>query len=230
MAWLMRTPWFFVFCVVPLAVSAGGTLPAGDLPDVVARINSVAITRADFEARLAQSRSMNPGRFDAMAPEEKVRAIVRALNGMIQRELEVQEARRQGIVVGDAEVEREMEALKRSAAAQGGVERMLADYGITPAQWQEETRRNLLMQKLEESRYMKIPVTEDEIRREFESSWQDKTPPTSKDFDEHRKHMRMIVQQRKWTIEQRKLWLKPLMDAADIWRWTPAETGKENRQ
>lgn len=226
----MRTLLFLtLLCLAPFSAAVGEGRPEG-LPDVVARINGVAIARADFEARLAQSRSMNPARFDAMAPEEKSRAIVRTLNGMIQRELEVQEAHRRGIVAGDAEVEHELEALKRSAAAKGGVERMLAEYGITLAQWREETRRNLLIRKLEESQSMKIPVSEDEIRREFEGFWQEKTPPTPKDLDEHREHMRMVVQQRKWTIEQRRLWLKPLADAADIWRWTPAQPAKENRR
>ncbi len=225
----MRTLLLLALCLAPFSAAIGEERPEGP-PDVVARINGVAITRADFEARLAQSRSMNPVRFDAMAPEEKNRAIVRTLNGMIQRELEVQEARRQGIAAGDAEVEHELEALKRSAAARGGVERMLADYGITPAQWREETRRNLLIRKLEESQSMKIPVSEDELRREFEGFWQEKTPPTPQDLAEHREHMRMVVQQRKWTIEQRKLWLKPLADAAEIWRWTPAQPAKENRR
>ena len=45
-----------------------------DLPAIVARINGTAVTRAQFEARLAQSRSMNPERFDHMTAVERNRA------------------------------------------------------------------------------------------------------------------------------------------------------------
>lgn len=44
-----------------------------DLPEIVAHINGTSITRVQFEARLAQSRSMNPERFDNRQPWSKAK-------------------------------------------------------------------------------------------------------------------------------------------------------------
>lgn len=193
------------------------------LPEIVARVNDVAITRTQFETRLAQSRSMNPALFDAMGTEEKARAMVRVLNGMIQRELEVREARRRKMAVPETEVDRALAELETVYSNKGGLKQALADFNITLEQWKEETRRNLLIERLEVSQYRKIAVSDEEIRQEFiENFWKEKQPPSSKDFDEHREHMRYVIQQRKWAAEGRKKWMQSLADAAQIWRWTPA--------
>lgn len=218
---------WLVTAALPATAESGDT-GLHQLPEVVARVNDVAITGAQLEARIAQSRSMNPALFDAMGPEEKTRAIVRALNGMIQRELEVQEARRRGITVSGEEVDRGLAELEAAYANKGGFKQALADFQITPGQWKEETRRNLLIRKLEESQLSRIPVSEEEIREEFRSFWKETQPPSPKDLDDHREHMRFVVQQRRWTLQQRKEWMRSLVDAARLWRWTPdAGAGKE---
>lgn len=219
---------WLVIAALPATAESGDAVPH-QLPEVVARVNDVAITRAQLEVRIAQSRSMNPALFDAMGEEEKTRAIVRVLNGMIQRELEVQEAHRQGVTVSGEEVDRELAGLETFYANKGGLKQALADFKITPGQWKEETRRNLLIQKLEESQLSRLPVSEDEIRREFlQNFWKEKQPPSPKDLDDHREHMRFVVQQRRWTQQQRKEWMRLLADAAKIWRWTPdAGAGKK---
>lgn len=219
---------FFLLATVSLLGStAEGGEPAPPFPEVVARINGVEITRAQFEARIAQSRSMNPPLFDAMAPEQKTRAIVRALNAMVLGELEVQEARRKKIAAPEKEIERQLSELELTYAHKGGVKQALADFQITLDQWKEETRRKLLIHKLEESMYSQIAVSEEDIREEFTRNfWREKQPPTPKDLDEHREHMRMVIQARRWG-ERRKPWLESLVNTAEIWRWTPAEPLKE---
>lgn len=210
-----------------LGFTARAGEPAQPFPDIVARINGVEVTRAQFEARIAQSRSMNPKLFDAMAPGEQTRAIVRVLNAMVLRELEVQEARRKKIAVPEKDVERQLSELELTYANKGGLKQALADFQITLDQWKEETRRNLLIHKLEESMYSQIAVSEEDIRQEFTRNfWREKQPPTPKDLDEHREHMRMVIQARLWG-EHRKPWLESLVNAAEIWRWTPAEHQKE---
>lgn len=220
---------FFLFTLFLLSAAlAHGGEASQPFPDVLARINSVEITRAQFEVRIAQSRSMNPKLFDAMAPEEKNRAIVRVLNAMILRDLEVQEARRRGMKVAEKEVERQREELEQTYSRKGGLQQALADFQITLEQWKEEARRSLLISKLEESMHAQIPVSEEDIREEFTRNfWHEKLPPTPKDFGEHREHMRMVIQERRWA-ESRKPWLESLVNAAEIWRWTPAESAKEH--
>jgi hypothetical protein len=211
---------FAVVLLPGISARAGETAQA--FPDVVARINAAVITRAQFETRIAQSRSMNPKLFDAMAPEEKTRAIVRVLNAMALRELEVQEARRKGIAVAEQDVQRQLSELELTYANKGGLKQALAEFRITQDQWKEETRRNLLIHKLEESMMSQIAVSDDEIREEFTRNfWREMTPPTPKDLDAHREHMRMVIQERRWA-ERRRQWLESLANAAEIWRWTPS--------
>ncbi len=206
--------------VLPAVAESGGAVPH-QLPEVVARVNDVTIMRAQFEARIAQSRSMNPALFDAMGPEEKARALVRTLNGMIQRELEVQEARRKGMTVPESEVERRLAELETTYANKGGLKQALADFQITLEQWKKETRENFLIEKLEASQYRRIPVSDEEIREEFRNFWKETQPPSPRDLDEHREHMRFVVQQRKWAAEGRKKWVQSLAQTASLWRWTP---------
>ena len=228
----MRWRKFLFLAVVCSSAAVGELLVSHEFPEIVARVNDVAITRAQFEVRIAQSRSMNPVLFDAMGAEEKTRAIVRVLNGMIQRELEVQEAHRQGMAIPESEVERRLAELETAYANKGGLKQALADFQITLEQWKKETRENFLIEKLEASQYRRIPVSDEEIREKFRNFWKETQPPSPKDLDEHREHMRFVVQQRQWTLRRRKEWMRSLADAAQIWRWTPApgaETNKPSR-
>jgi len=219
---------FLFLALTGSSVAVGGTLAPHDFPEIVARIDDVTITRSQFETRLAQSRSMNPALFDAMRPGEKARAIVRVLNGMIQRELEVQEARRRKLTVSEEEADRALAELETVYASKGGLKQALADFQITLEQWKKETRENFLIEKLEASQYRRIPISEEEIREEFGNFWKETQPPSPKDLGEHHEHMRFVVQQRKWAAEGRRKWMQSLADAARIWRWTPAVHGETN--
>ncbi|MCR4346656.1 MAG: SurA N-terminal domain-containing protein [Sulfuricaulis sp.] len=213
-----------LFALLLPGVAAAETTPA-TLPEIVARINDVAVTRAQFETRLAQSRSMNPSLFDAMGAEEKAHAMVRVLNGMIQRELEVREAHRRGITVAEEEIAQRLREMEASYANKGGLKQAFAEFKITPEQWKEETRRNLLIERLEAIESAAMPVTDEEVREEFlRNFWKEKTPPSSRELAEHREHMRMVIRQRRWP-EQRKSWMQSLADVARLWRWTPAAGG-----
>lgn len=210
-----------------------GVAPADDktldLPEVVARINGTSITRAQFEARLAQSRSMNPERYDSMTAEDRNQAMLRTLNSIVLREIEVQEATKHGIKVSDKELERDLNDLKAHARTRGGLEKLLAEYRITLDQWKEEARRNLLIQKLEQTEAAKLPVTQSEIREEFTRHfWQEKHPPPEAVLAEHREHMLAVIRQRKWSLH-RKEWLRPLVEAATVWRWTPGTPTVDTR-
>ncbi|MGE0464478.1 MAG: SurA N-terminal domain-containing protein [Vicinamibacterales bacterium] len=179
-----------ILLLVALVAGPSGQIPASrapDLPEIVARVNGVALTRGEFEARLAQSRSMNPERFDRMADAERASAMARTLDDMIVREVQVQEARRRGLVVADEEMAADLEGLAAMARTRGGLDRLLADYGITLDQWKEETRRNLLIRKLERAEAASLSVEDRE---------------------------------RQWPA-RRRAWLRGLVEAADIRRWTP---------
>ncbi len=207
-----------------VAVLAGlAPVPAWsqDLPTIVARINGTVITRAQLEARLTQSRSMNPERFDDMTTAERRRAMLRTLDSIVVREIEVQEAEKRGITVADEELDRDLNELKALAGTRGGLETLLAEYGTTLDEWMAETRRNHMIRELEQAEAWKLPVSESEVRDEFERNfWREAHRPPDTVIAEHRDHMKEVIRQRRWSASRRE-WLRPLIEAATIWRWTP---------
>jgi len=216
----MKTLLFLTCCLTAVASTVSADQPAG-LPEVVARINNTAITRAELLTRLEQSRSMSPQRFDAADAPARERALQRVLNDMILRELEVQEARRRGFAVDNSEVERELAGLRRRYPDEAALMRNLTEYKITLAQWREETRRNLLIVKLEQSILAGIPATDEEVRQEYvQHHWRGQGEPPARELAEHREHMRGIIQQRKWH-DARRTWVDVLTASATLWRWTP---------
>ncbi|MCC7243136.1 MAG: SurA N-terminal domain-containing protein, partial [Acidobacteria bacterium] len=118
-----------------LAAMPSASAWSQDLPAIVARINGTAVTRAQFEARLAQSRSMNPERFDHMTAVERNQAMLRTLNSIVVREIEVQEARKRGITVADEELEPLLHELETQARTSGGMEKLLAEFSTTLDEW-----------------------------------------------------------------------------------------------
>jgi hypothetical protein len=141
-----------VASVVAGLVVLASLVPPGDAAtppdeDVVATVGNVSIRRADLDRRLAQSRSMDPARFDAMTAEERRCAAAAALAQLVRREVLVQEARRRGLVADEAEVARRFAELSRSAP-RGDVDALLGAHAIDGPQWREETRHNLLIDAL----------------------------------------------------------------------------------
>jgi len=130
------------------------------IPDVVAVVNGTNITKQDIERRMAQSRSMNPERFDAMGLEERKKAIIRTTGNMVMREVIYQEAVRRGIVVTDKEVEMGLDDLKRRFPSEEAFEKSLADANITIPAWKEETRKSMMEMKLEGLMAAKLKISD----------------------------------------------------------------------
>ena len=130
------------------------------IPDVVAVVNGTNITKQDIERRMAQSRSMNPERFDAMGLEERKKAIIRTTDNMVMREVIYQEAVTRGIVVTDKEVEMGLDDLKRRFPSEEAFQEAFADANITIPAWKEETRKNMMGVKLEELMAAKLKISD----------------------------------------------------------------------
>lgn len=173
-------------------------------------MNAVVITRADLEARLAQSRSMNPARYDALGAEERARAVRRTLDGMIERELLVQEAERLGLAIPAVRVA----ALLDAAGGQALTGR-LAEHGISMDQWREETRRNLLIDDLEARSASALPVTDSDTRRFLALGASDPLPP------ETAGKARVQLQRLRW-VKARAAWIAGLRAGAVIDIVSPA--------
>ncbi len=133
------------------------------IPDVVANVNGENITRQQLEGRMAQSRAMDPERFDAMSLEQKKNAIVRTIDNMVVRELINQEAVKRNIVVTDEEINLNLESLKRQFPSEEAFEKTFADARITIPMWKEENRKNLMAMKLEDMMVDELQIPDNEI-------------------------------------------------------------------
>ncbi len=133
-----------------LVIALGAVAQAASgLPPVVAVVNGREITSRELERRVAQSRSMDPERFDGMSESAKNRAVARVLNAIILQELEYQEALRQGIEVSDGEVNRALHKARRSFPSDAAFRAFLSSGRITVGEWREEMKRALMIARLE---------------------------------------------------------------------------------
>lgn len=143
------------------------------IPDVVATVNGINITRANLEERMSQSRAMNPERFDAMTPEQKKGAVIRTINDMALREVIYQEAARRDIVVTDDEVNMSLDDLKRRFSSEEAFVKAFAEAKMTIPVWKEDTRKNLMAMKLEGLMIEELKVSEGEIQDFYEKNKKD---------------------------------------------------------
>ena len=155
---------------IPLIASIGLSLAQRhtSMPPVVARVNGRPIPRDEVDLRIAQSRSMDPDRFDHMSPEESSQALRRLLNSLVLRTLELQEAERRHIAIAEADVEKLFEA---EASRHGGLaafKRALAAAQSSPAEWKREMRQTLAIRKLE-SEVLRTPADRDQWLRELKN-------------------------------------------------------------
>jgi peptidyl-prolyl cis-trans isomerase D len=164
-----------VFVLGFVYFSGSSADPADRASQVVARVGATEITAAEFEriyqARLENYRQQYRG---GLTPE-MLRFLDlprQVLDGMIQRKLELEEARRLKLRVGNDEVARAV--MSYPAFQENGqfigrdkYVQLLSRYGYTPERFEEELREDLLAGKYAEMVRASILVPETELAREF---------------------------------------------------------------
>ena len=147
----------------PAQVTAGAQV---NLPEVVARVNGVAITREELLRQLAQTKAFlaSMGPQGAPQDEEVLRGAV--MDDLINGELLYQAAADSGVSVTDEEVAQEFENAKASMASEEDFQSQLSSLGHT-----EETFRLSLRKQMTINRYLTdkvqfsdITVPEEESR------------------------------------------------------------------
>lgn len=188
--------------VAPLLLAA---LPwLAELPDPVARVGESSISKAELLARMAQSRAMDPERYDKMDDAARRCAAGRALDDMVRREVLAREAARLGVQLRSAPDDPEDvedEATLRAA-------------GITPEQWREELATNRLIEVLEERARGELPVADADVARWLEAHGAARTEKAAA-------IARRAIQVERWP-DAREGWERALVEVAPMWRWEPS--------
>jgi peptidyl-prolyl cis-trans isomerase D len=164
-----------VFILGFVYFSGSGTNPNDRSTDTIARVGATAITAAEFDREYRQQLERYRDQYRGSLTPEMLRFLDlprQVLNGMIDRRLQLDEARRLKLAVSNDEVARAV--MSYPAFQQNGqfigrekyVE-LLARYGFTPERFEEGLREDLLSGKYAALVRSSILVPDSELAREF---------------------------------------------------------------
>jgi len=150
--------------VVILAVVSGCAKPK-EKP--VAVVNGVKISKADFENRVKDQLARHSGQTEGM-DEAKLRDAI--LNQMINEKLLLEGAKEQAIEVTDAEVNEQLDRVKKNYQDEATYMAQLQERGMTEADLKERIREQLLISKFKASLVDPDSVTEDEMKQYYKDA------------------------------------------------------------
>ncbi len=166
-----------VFILGFVYFSGSGTNPNDRSTDMIARVGSTAITAAEFDREYRQQLDRYRDQYRGSLTPEMLRFLDlprQVLNGMIDRRLQLEEARRLKLAVSNDEVARAV--MSYPAFQQNGqfigrekYVQLLARYGFTPERFEEGLREDLLSGKYAALVRSAILVPDSDLAREFSS-------------------------------------------------------------
>lgn len=147
-----------------LALGASGCSNAG----LIAKVNGEGIKREDFDREIERYRTQYPTMFQNQDSEFRFRRTL--LDQMVDAVLLRQAAKREGVSVGDEDVDKQIENLKRGFADQAAFESALEKSGYTVDQFREFTRDQLTSQQLIGKVASGIEVSDDEVKAQYDGN------------------------------------------------------------
>jgi peptidyl-prolyl cis-trans isomerase C len=164
----------FLIVGILLLATAAPLLFAEEVPQpegTLALVNGVAVTQAQRDLELKRVEKQAQMKGNSIPPSDLTRIKKELLETLINRELLYQESQKKGLVVQPAELDSEFEAIKTRFADQQGFKQALLDMNISEADFKEQVKRGLSIQKLlEQEIYAKIVVTDEESRSFYDNN------------------------------------------------------------
>jgi peptidyl-prolyl cis-trans isomerase C len=159
--------WASLFALGLLSACARRGPPALN-PTVVAMVNQEAIPVLEFERELALAYELPEGG-TAPAPDQLVALKQTVLQGLVDRQLLLQDARAKGISVSSEAVQGAMAHLK-AEYQDAGFQEALTLGRLSEPEFQEKTAARLTVEKLvDEVVYERVAVTEEELQGYLDS-------------------------------------------------------------
>ena len=134
------------------------------LPDVVARVNSEDLKKTEFEDALRAIERRNQRPIPAERRDEILRGV---LDELVTYTMLRQEARAQGVVVTDAEVDAQLQQLKLKSGGEEGFTKALKEQEMTLDRLRADTRSQLAVGKLIETHVALAPAATDADAKDF---------------------------------------------------------------
>ena len=137
----------------------------------LALVNGVAVTedQLDLEFNRVEKQAQMKG--NPIPPSDQEQIKKELLETLINRELLYQESQNKGHIVQPAELDSEFEAIKARFADQQGFNQALTDMNISEADFKEQVKRGMSIQKLlEKEIYEKLVVTDEESRSFYDNN------------------------------------------------------------
>ncbi len=152
--------------LVALAVAAGssGCLNSG----LIAKVNGDGIRRDAFDKELERYREQYPTIFQNSDGEFRFRRTL--INQMIDQELLRQAAAKEGVAVGDEELDGQIEGLKKGFQDEASFTAALEKSGYTIDAFRQFTRDQMISQRLIAKVAADIAVTDEEIRKHYDEN------------------------------------------------------------
>jgi peptidyl-prolyl cis-trans isomerase C len=133
----------------PPADAVLGTPPPkpvpAQLPDVVARVNGEAVSKADFDRAIAALEARNGGPVPAEQRDQIFRSV---LDQVVSYRVLVQESRARKIAVDDAEVDTRIKQIQGQFPSEEAFKQMLTSRKTTVEQMRADVRQDTAVQKL----------------------------------------------------------------------------------
>ncbi len=149
-----------------LACTFAGALPAQErqlLDRIVAVVNDDVVLQSEFEKELAEIRAKLKKLGAAGIPDEEVRK--QALERLILRKLQLQEARKLGITADDQTLQQALQVIaQRNGLTIQEMEEEMKREGISPESFRAQLREEIILQRLRNHEVIsRIQVTKAEV-------------------------------------------------------------------
>jgi peptidyl-prolyl cis-trans isomerase C len=148
----------------PVAPAAPPKPVPEKLPDVVARVNSEDLKRAEFEDALRTIELRNHRPIPAERRDEILRGV---LDELVTYKILRQEAKAQGVVVTDAEVDAQLQQLQMKTGGEDAFKKALQEQQMTLDRLRADTRSQLAVGKLIDTQVASAPAATDSDAKDF---------------------------------------------------------------
>lgn len=170
----IKNQWYPSVCfIIGLVIMLGGFSSAEVIDKIVAIVNSDIITLVELNNESAPYlQRIEKGNYTTDQKKQMVKDVhEKVLNSLIDRSLTNQEVKRYNIRVEDSEIDSVIEKFKSSRSiSHEDLEQMLAQDGLTFADYRGKIEQNILQSKLiNHAVKSKVVITESEIKEYYDS-------------------------------------------------------------